>query len=96
MSNEFALTFPPEMIEAIAAQVAERIFEAQEPKAEPYLTRAQAAEYLACAPKRISELTEREAIRFYADGSRKLYRRSDLDEYLSGSGASLTASKGRA
>lgn len=83
-AGDFSLSLPPALVEAIASQVAARLSKnVDTPATEPYLSRDQAAEYLACKPKRISELTERGALRFVEDGTRKLYRASWLDEYLS-------------
>jgi len=74
------LNFPPELLDAIADKVAERIGTTAGPS--PLLTVAEAAEYLRCQQKRIYDLTGQRRIAFLKDGSRTLIRRDALDQYL--------------
>ncbi|MEK6273223.1 MAG: helix-turn-helix domain-containing protein [Actinomycetota bacterium] len=77
---------PPEFVELIAERVAELLAD-RHPSSEPppYLTVDQAAEYLACKPKRVYDLCSQRRLPFRKDGSRTLLRRADLDAYLEGS-----------
>jgi excisionase family DNA binding protein len=75
-----------EAFEAIAQRAAE-ILEKQIPAgpASPYLTSAEAAEYLRCSSKqRIYDLVHRGALVPRRDGARLLLHRDQLDEYLKG------------
>lgn len=76
----------PDLLEVIAERVAELLAK-QAPAAEPdpYLTVDQAAEYLACKPKRIYDLCSQHRVDCLKDGSRTLLRRADLDAYLKAS-----------
>jgi excisionase family DNA binding protein len=49
---------------------------------EPWVGVAQAAEHLGCKPQRIYNLVADRAIPFRKDGSRLLFRRSELDAWL--------------
>jgi excisionase family DNA binding protein len=73
------LDFPDELVEAIAARVAEMVGIG---KVSPLMTVTEAAEYLRCEPKRIYDLTSQRRIDFSKDGSRTLVRREALDRYL--------------
>lgn len=86
MTAPLSLVVPPDLLEAIASRAAELLAE-QLPAAElnPYLTVDQAAEYMACKPKRIYDLCSQHRIPFAKDGSRTLLRRGDLDAYLEAS-----------
>jgi excisionase family DNA binding protein len=79
MADRFALPLPPDLVAAIAEQVADAVIEQLPDRPEPYLNVEQAAEYLACRKPRIYELVEAEHLRTYRDGRRLLFRREDLD-----------------
>ena len=81
-----ALTLPDEIVEAVARRAAELVVEYQRLESEPWMNTKQAAAYLACKPQRLHELSSLERIAYRKDGSRNLYRRSDLDRYLDDSG----------
>jgi excisionase family DNA binding protein len=68
------------VIDAVADAVAARV--TAKGSDEPYLSAEQAAEYLACTPKRIYELVAADRLRHYRDGRRLLFRRDDLDAAL--------------
>lgn len=72
---------PPDLVDDLAARVAERI--TPQRSSEPWLNVEQAAEHLACTRRRIYDLVEREAVISYRDGRRLLFRRADLDAYVS-------------
>jgi excisionase family DNA binding protein len=75
------LEFPDAVIEAIAARVIDQLdLERQQP--EPWLTVDQAAEHLACKPRRIYDLVSQRRIPHVKDGSRLLFRASELDASL--------------
>jgi excisionase family DNA binding protein len=70
------------LVELLADRVAARVVEHLPEPVEPYMTVAQAAEYLACPTSRVYELVERRRVRHYRDGRRVLLRREDLDAAL--------------
>lgn len=77
---QLVVPLPPEAYDAIAAQVAAIL--AAQATPEPWITAAQAAEHLACSVGRIHDLRAKGALPYRKDGSRLLFRRSDLDAYL--------------
>jgi excisionase family DNA binding protein len=87
---ETSLSIPvdPGFIDALAARVTE-LLAAREPDPEPFITARQAAAHLACAPGRIYALAETTPSRIpvHRDGSRLLFRRSELDEFVAQGGA---------
>jgi excisionase family DNA binding protein len=86
MSPALSLTLPPEVIEQIAQLAAEIVAEsADEP--ERWIGVAEAAEHLACPASRIYALVSKRAIPFEKDGSRLLFKRSALDEWVGAGGA---------
>lgn len=50
----------------------------------PYLSVAEAADYLRCKPQRVYDLLSARRLTKYKDGSRPLVLRQELDDYLSG------------
>lgn len=84
MSNNWSIPLPPELLEALADQMAAKLAEHISPAAEPYRTADQAAEYMSVPKSRIYELKEKEAITFYSEGRTVRFRRSDLDAYMGG------------
>jgi excisionase family DNA binding protein len=54
---------------------------------QPYMTAAQAAEYLACPLCRVRALTSARRIPFHRDGRRVLFRREELDAWIHQGGA---------
>ena len=70
-------------LEVIAERVADLLAArpiASEP--EPWIGVEAAAAHLACSPKRIYDLKAQGRIPYRKDGSRVLFRRSELDAYL--------------
>jgi excisionase family DNA binding protein len=77
---------PPSTVEAIAQRAAEVLAERIEKVSEPapYLSVAEAAEFLRCGRKRVYDLTGQRRLPYVKDGSRTLLRRVDLIAYLEG------------
>jgi excisionase family DNA binding protein len=82
------IDLPPETIEQIAARAAELVA-ARKRDGEPdaWLSVAGAAEYLACSSSRLYGLVSARRIPFEKDGSRVLFRRSALDQWVTEGGA---------
>jgi excisionase family DNA binding protein len=73
---------PPAMIEAIAQRAAEIVMTTIAPGSNgksPYLTVAEASEYLRCSPQRIYDLRSSGRISRLGDGTRALVCRAELD-----------------
>lgn len=79
-----AITLPPELIEAVAARVAEMLAERQRPAEHEMLTVGEAAELLCCRRQRLYDLSSQGKLPCLRDGSRLLFRRSELVSYLEG------------
>jgi excisionase family DNA binding protein len=80
-NGHLALDVPAALIEAIAERTAELLGERLPDRPEPYLDVDGAAEYLACKPHRIYDLC-RQGLPCHKDGSRSLFRREDLESWL--------------
>ena len=76
MSLELHLS--DDALEAIADAVAQRL----QGTSESWVGVKQAAEHLACKPQRIYDLVYDRAIPFRKDGTRLLFRLSELDAWL--------------
>ena len=72
------LELPDTIIEAIAQRAAAIVLE-QNGNGSPWLTRAQAAEYLSLP---VSRLEKDRTIPCHREGRRVLYHRNELDEWL--------------
>jgi excisionase family DNA binding protein len=75
----------PELVEAIAERVVELLaprFDAPD----EWLTAPEAAKYLRCPISRIYALSSARRIPLYHDGSRLLFKRSELDKWVSAGG----------
>ena len=74
------VTVPAELVDAIAALVAQRLSPGD---ADPWMTVAEAADRMRCKPQRIYDLRSQHRLPPDGyDGSRPLWRRSTLDAYL--------------
>jgi excisionase family DNA binding protein len=82
-----SLRVPPDLVEVIAARAAELMADRLAAESAPFLNVAGAAEYLACAPSRIYALVSTRRIPHHRDGSRLLFRRSELDAWVRRGGA---------
>lgn len=84
--TELALTFPPEVVEAIAQRAAELVLEQLEEQRQgdwpEFMTPETAARYLDCAPQRVYDLRSKGRLRRYNDGGRALVSRAQLDAYV--------------
>ena len=84
MSEPFALSIPPALIDAIARSIAGRLTTESNPTmtASPYMTVVEAAEYLRWPKERIYKLTAARAIPHHKHEGRILLRRDALDAWL--------------
>ena len=82
-NGSFSLGVPGELIEAVAQLTADLLEERLPHRPEPYLNVEQAAEYLAASTDRIYDLCRDGRLTPYKDGSRSLFKREDLDAWLS-------------
>jgi excisionase family DNA binding protein len=81
------LSVPDELFEAIAERAAALVLARLDAEPEPWLGVDEAARYLACTPSRIYALKSANRIPHRKDGSRLLFRRSELDAWLDEGGA---------
>lgn len=86
MTAPLRIDLPAELVEEIAQRAAEILAERQPSTAEngsPWLAGASAAaDYLGCPASRIYALVNARRIPFEKDGSRLLFDRRELDEYI--------------
>lgn len=83
-----SLTLPPDLVEVIAQRAAEIVLERQASRgADSYLDVARAAEFLACPKSRLYALVSAKRIPYYKDGSRTLFSRRELHEWVRTGGA---------
>ena len=83
MSEPFALTLPPEALEAIAQRAAELVLEQlgqDNGSSSPWLSLAEAAEYLRVSERQLQRLVARGKVRSSTIGRRRLLHRDDLDQ----------------
>lgn len=83
-AEPLAVVLPGEVVEAVARRVAQLVTPAERSDREPWIDVQQAADHLACKPHRIYDLVRQRKVHFRKDGARLLFRRSDLDRYVSG------------
>ncbi len=83
-----ALELPDHVLDAIADRVLERLADL-DTTADPggYLDVAAAAEFLSCPTSRIYSLTSAGRLPVHRDGSRLLFDRGELREYVRNGGA---------
>jgi excisionase family DNA binding protein len=87
VSGHVTLELPPELIEVIARRAAQIVLETQREQPEPWLGAEAAAAYLASEKSRIYALVSKRAIPFHKDGTRLLFRASELDRFVEEGGA---------
>ena len=85
--TNLALAVPLELVEAIAERAAEMLAERRGPELEAWIGVEEAAEHLACPKSRVYGLSSAGRIPHRKDGSRLLFRRSELDEWIDRGGA---------
>ena len=74
------LTVPPELVEAVAERAAQIVLaKLGGATVSPWMTRAEAAEYLSVP---VSRLEKRRDVPHVKDGARVLYHRDELDAWL--------------
>jgi excisionase family DNA binding protein len=79
------LDVPPELVEAIADEVAMLLASRLE-EPDKWLSATEAAEYLRCGVSRVYALSSARRIPLHRDGSRLLFRRSELDIWVKAGG----------
>ena len=87
MSSPLSFEIPPALVNEIAERVADLIEQRNGSSPEPWVDVKAAAEHLACKPQRIYDLCGRRdetRLPHRKDGSRLLFRLSELDSYLGG------------
>jgi len=84
-TTEQRFEIPTQWVEALRDEVLAQI--GGPPEAEPWINVRQAAEHLACTESRIYQLCSQREIPFCKDGSRSLFRRSELDAWVRAGGA---------
>ena len=97
-SEPFTFAIPPELVERIAERAAELVRQGvpgRDPRGRtnlggsgvgPYLSVAEAADYLRAKPQRVYDLLSARRLTRYKDGRRVLVSRAELNAYLAGSG----------
>jgi len=90
-SEPLTLTLPHALIEALAAAISEHLLNRLHPvtSADPWpewMAIETAARYLDVSPQRLRKLVSRREIPFHQEdkGCRILFRRGDLDDWMSG------------
>lgn len=78
------IEIPDELIERIARRAAELL--AERPAEDRWLNVAEAAEHIRAKPQRLYALVSARRIPFHKDGSRLLFRRSEIDAWLEAGG----------
>lgn len=87
--GELAITIPDALVDAIAVRVAELLADKLpvQTRAEQWIGVDAAADHLACPRSRVYALASTGRLPHCKDGSRLLFRRSELDNYVRGGGA---------
>jgi excisionase family DNA binding protein len=81
------IELPDSLLERLAELIAARVNTRTADTASPWLTAAQAADYLGCSLSRIRALTLTGELPHHRDGRRPLYHRDELDEFIRAGGA---------
>ncbi len=81
-----SITLGPDVLAALAREVAAILGLDREPEPEPWIDVKGAADHLACKPRRIYDLVHERRVPYVKDGARLLFRRSQLDAWLEPSG----------
>ena len=85
-ADRLSIAVPPELEERIAERAAAIVLERLEQTngASPYLSVAEAAEFLRAKRHRIDDLLSKGRLTRWKDGSRTLIRRDELEAYMRG------------
>lgn len=86
-SSGLSLAVPDALVEQIAERAAELLADRVAPAEDGYLDVQGAAEFLACPTSRIYSLVSARRIPHHRDGSRLLFDRAELREYVKKGGA---------
>ncbi len=82
------LVLDDDAVDALTRVVEQRLSEVRdEPRRSPWLTAAEAAEYLRCPVSRVRKLTMTRELPSHRDGRRVLYNAAELDEFIRRGGA---------
>jgi len=84
--NNLALSVPDQLVEAVAQRAAEIVLD-RLPQSDGFMGACGAADFLACPVSRIYALVSSKKIPHHRDGSRLLFDRSELREYVRNGGA---------
>lgn len=87
VSEPLRLELPSALVERVAERAAALVAERNGDARDSWLTVAEAAEHLRCTPSRLYSLTSARRVPFHKDGSRTLFRRSELDAWVGQGGA---------
>jgi excisionase family DNA binding protein len=79
----------PTIAEQVAALLLERTGSVPQ-SGSPWMSVAEAAEYMRCKPKRLYDLAGQSRVPAHKDGSRLLFHRDELDAYLCAADTLLT------
>jgi excisionase family DNA binding protein len=86
----FAVELPEELVEAMAQRAAELVLEQAPEEPDEWLTTQGAADYLKCGRRRIFNLVSEGRIPVHREGARLLFKRSELDAWIT-SGRAMVA-----
>ena len=81
-NDQIAVSVPEEVVERVARRAAELLRGEARVAPERFVGVKEAAEHLGCRPHRIYDLVHQRVIPFYKDGSRLLFRCSELTAWL--------------
>ena len=87
MSAPLHLELPAELVDQVAERVAEILTDRTTARDHGYLDVPGAADFLACPPSRIYALVSAGRIPHHRDGSRLLFDRAELRQYVCDGGA---------
>jgi excisionase family DNA binding protein len=85
--RQLSIALPAELVELVAERAAAILRAEATVDVEPWLGVGEAAAHLACPTSRIYALVSARRIPHHRDGSRLLFRRSELDEWVERGGA---------
>lgn len=83
--REVRIVLPPEIIEAVTAEVTRRVLDVlaeQAGQSSPWLTAAQVADRLGWPLKRVRNLTTAKRLPHHRVGRRVLYSATEIDEWM--------------
>jgi excisionase family DNA binding protein len=87
LAASLSLSLPADFVEIVAERAAELVEERRVGDVEPWIGVGDASAHLACPRSRIYALVSAGRIPHRKDGSRLLFRRSELDAWLAEGGA---------